>query len=134
MQSASQREGQEWLDRADRDLLMARRGLEDPALPEATAYHAQQAAEKALKAFLTLHGRPFTKTHVLEDLIAICQRIDPAFASYLPAAKTLSPYVGRFRYPGRPLAPPLAEAQQALQSATEIVEFVRQRLPGGTTP
>ena len=43
------REALEWLDRAQRDLEVARRelGVDHPLL-EMTAYHAQQAGEKAL--------------------------------------------------------------------------------------
>lgn len=54
MRPESIREALEWLNRAHQDLLMAQRALSGPALlPDGAAYHAQQAAEKALKAFLT---------------------------------------------------------------------------------
>lgn len=48
------REAEEWLTRAERDLQAARNEL-SVAVPrlEISAYHAQQAAEKALKGFLT---------------------------------------------------------------------------------
>jgi HEPN domain-containing protein len=58
---------------------MVRRALEPPRLREAAVYHAQQAAEKSLKGLLTLHGQPFTRTHVLEPLIEACRSIEPAF-------------------------------------------------------
>jgi hypothetical protein len=32
------------------------------------AFHAQQAAEKALKAFLAFHDEPFRKTHGIEEI------------------------------------------------------------------
>ena len=134
MQPPSLLEAQEWLTRAERDLAMATRSLEAPPLLEAVVYYAQQAAEKALKGFLTLHGRPFAKTHELVPLVAACQPIEPAFARFLAAARTLTPYVFQFRYPGSALEPPLPEAQQALQLATEIVEFVRQQIANATIP
>ena len=41
-----------WLEYAGNDLEMAARGLQPPALTELVCYHSQQAAEKALKAYL----------------------------------------------------------------------------------
>lgn len=67
--AATLREAREWLTRAQRDLQAARTQLHtSPPLPEMTAYHAQQAGEKALKAFLTLHRTPFRPTHDLVEL------------------------------------------------------------------
>lgn len=57
-----------------------------------TAYHGQQAAEKALKAFLTLRGTPFRLTHDLVELLAQCQALDAGVVRLTAAAQTLSPY------------------------------------------
>jgi hypothetical protein len=61
-------DAREWLTRADEDLQVADLAVRaaPPHLGTA-AYHAQQAAEKALKGFLTAHGVPFRPTH---DLVA----------------------------------------------------------------
>jgi HEPN domain-containing protein len=123
------REAQEWLLRADRDLMAAGNELAStPPLYEMTAYHAQQAAEKALKAFLARHSVPFRMTHDLTILLPECERVDPAFAQHTPAAAQLTPYATLFRYPGGPVAPPEAEARQALQLASQVVSFVRTRV------
>ncbi len=100
-----------------------------PSLPDMAAYHAQQAAEKALKAFLTLQSVPFRRTHDLVELQAQCAALDEHFSRFLDTAQQLNPYATRFRYPGGPLAPPLVEAQQALQVAEQVVAFVKLRLP-----
>src|SRR5262249_4927978 len=102
-------------------------------LPDAGAYHAQQAAEKALKGFLVAHATAFPLTHALERLRRLCENLDPNFARFIDAAQTLSPYATRFRYPGGPLEPPVPEAQEAIKLAGEIVEFVRKRLASGGT-
>jgi len=39
-------------------------------------FHAQQAVEKFLKAFLVFHNKDFPKTHDLEFLLLECQKID----------------------------------------------------------
>ena len=100
----------------------------DPPLPEMTAYHAQQAAEKALKAFLTASSIPFRHTHDLVELQAQCEAAEPEFGQFLVAAQTLTPYATQFRYPGGQLAPPLEEAQQAVELAGEIVNRVKRQL------
>ena len=56
-----------WLDRAGRDLRAARLLNTGGAAAE-SLFHCQQAAEKALKAFLTYHNKTFRKTHDLGDL------------------------------------------------------------------
>lgn len=97
-------------------------------MPEISAYHSQQAAEKSLKAFLSVSSVPFAHTHDLVQLEAQCESVDPAFAEFIHAAQILTPYATLFRYPGGPLEPPLMEAENALQLARELLDFVRQRL------
>jgi len=61
----------------------------DPDVEDAL-FHCQQAAEKALKAFLTWHDEPFRKTHDLEALGRQCIAIDPTLAPLLAAADMLT--------------------------------------------
>lgn len=122
-------ESRDWLTRARRDLLVAEQALRaEPELAEQTAFHSQQAMEKALKAFLTAHDQLFPKTHNLERLVTLCQNIDREFVGFQPAARTLNPYSTQFRYPGGPLEPEISDAQEALRLAKEIVRFVARRL------
>ena len=128
MRPEARREAEEWLIRAERDLLVADRSLDGPTvLADAAAFHAQQAAEKALKAFLAANDQPIQKTHELGVLADACLRLDAGFSRYRGSLDALSPFAARFRYPGGPLEPPLAEAQQAAVLAREVVEFVRER-------
>jgi HEPN domain-containing protein len=56
-----------WLSRAARDLAAGDQVLQaSPPLTGDAAFHSQQAAEKALKAFLLWQDEPFRKTHSLE--------------------------------------------------------------------
>ena len=64
-----------WLDRARRDLRAVRLLIAGEVYAEAL-FHCQQAAEKALKAFLTFHDQPFRKTHDLASLGRQCANID----------------------------------------------------------
>lgn len=127
--SSALAEAREWLARADEDLSAADVLLRStPPHLGTAAYHAQQAAEKGLKAFLVGNNAVFRLTHNLEDLLPSCETLDPGFGQFRPAARTLTPYGTRFRYPGGPLHPTAGEAEQALQLAGALVVFVRQRL------
>jgi HEPN domain-containing protein len=124
MQPEARREADEWLQRAQRGLLIAERALQgSPILPDQAVYHAQQAAEKALKGFLAANNRPLQRTHNLEWLVARCQDIEARFGDFRTSARTLGPYATLFRYPGGPLEPSLQEAKQAIRLAREIVDF-----------
>jgi HEPN domain-containing protein len=70
-------ETREWIVRAERDLAAAAHDLKaEPPFLHEVAFHAQQAAEKTFKAFLTWHGKPFRKTHNLEELGEQCLGVD----------------------------------------------------------
>ena len=60
-----------WLLKASNDLVVAKIVARSPeAIWEASLYHCQQAAEKALKGFLVSVGRQgFAKTHNLGSLL-----------------------------------------------------------------
>ncbi len=66
---ALQAETRGWIMKAARDLATADYELKaNPPFAEDIVFHAQQAVEKTLKAFLTWHGRIFRKTHNLVEL------------------------------------------------------------------
>lgn len=60
----------DWLARAKGDLAISKAPLPKDAFYEDLCFHAQQAAEKALKAVYQHNGWIFRYTHDLEDLIA----------------------------------------------------------------
>ena len=124
-----------WLQRARADLVAADRllGGEDP-LASVAVFHCQQAAEKALKAFLAWHDEPFRRTHNLEELGSHAARIDPSLTGLVARIVGLTEYAWRFRYPGEPAEPRLEEATTATLLAREAFEAVLSRLPTDTHP
>jgi HEPN domain-containing protein len=62
-------EAQGWLEKAHEDLLAARRLAADPAIPGLSAFHAQQAIEKAFKAILVFKQNRLLRTHDLKRLL-----------------------------------------------------------------
>jgi HEPN domain-containing protein len=98
------------------------------------AFHCQQAVEKALKALLTWHDRPFRKTHDLVELGAECVAIDPALEPDLRGTAPLTEYAWRYRYPGEPSEPEESEVRQALDRARALVALVVGRVPAEARP
>ena len=130
MDEAKVSEIRQWLIKADHDLRSAERLLTgEPPLLDTAVYHCQQAAEKALKAYLTMNDIPFLKVHVLGLLIEQCQECDESFRELLDIADMLTPYAVVFRYPGDVIEPEPADAEQALKSAQMVVDFVLRRMP-----
>jgi len=120
------REGRDWFTRAERDLAAADSLLNGPVrLPDIVVYHCQQAAEKA---YLAARDEALPRTHNLPLLVELCQAVAERFSELGEAARGLTPYAEQFRYPGGPLEPALAEADEALRLAHEIVDYVRSRL------
>jgi HEPN domain-containing protein len=100
-----------------------------PPLSGDALFHCQQAAEKALKGFLTFHDRPFRKTHDLDELASECERLDGSVVGVLDRARDLTPFAWRFRYPGDDEPPPAADIGEELVVAREVVRAVVERLP-----
>jgi len=125
----------DWLAKAQHDLSAATTLLEaDTPLPGVAAFHAQQAAEKSLKAFLYWHDVPFRKTHELEELGREAIEIDSALGAAVDSAVDLTPFAWRFRYPGEPIEPETAEVADAVARARSLHEAVFERLPAEVRP
>ncbi len=124
------REVSEWMARAREDLREAEHDLDaDPPLMRGALFHCQQAAEKALKAFLTLREVPFRKTHDLDELGRLACRADQTLIPVTDRAVDLTPYAWRFRYPGIPSDPTPEEVREALAIARAVFDAVASRLP-----
>ena len=68
---------QDWTAKAEDDLLNIENNLAAQRVPWSTVcFHAQQAAEKNLKAFLVYHGQTPARIHDLIPLLTECRRRD----------------------------------------------------------
>jgi HEPN domain-containing protein len=116
-----------WIAKAEDDLRVARLLIaEENRLYAAGVYHCQQAAEKALKAWLTCRDVVFPKTHDLETLLHLCLTQEPGFGAFAEHARVLTPLATEFRYPGDVLSPAPERAREILGQATEIFEYADQ--------
>ncbi len=116
-----------WLARAELDLRAADLELGAPqaGLWGDVAFHAQQAAEKALKAVLAWHDQPFRKTHSIEELGRACTAIELGLGDLVDAAVPLTEYAWKFRYPGDVGDPSHEEAERAVAVARQLVLAVK---------
>ena len=121
----------EWLAKAENDLLTATHTLKlgRRCPTDTVCFHAQQCAEKYLKALLVLHGIDFPKTHDLEALAARLRNGQkPALLPDQLAG--LKRYATVSRYPGAE-AISLSEARRAVAAARGIRKSIRALLPKG---
>jgi len=118
------RSAETWLAYAENDLAMAARGLQPPPITESACYHAEQAAEKALKAYLVwLSEERVARHHKLGELAQRIGALGGARPPDTPLA-VLEDYAVQVWYPEVPW-PSLQEAQRALELAQEVVAWVR---------
>lgn len=123
----------QWIVRAEQDFGLADHLVaHDAPWLNAVAFHAQQAAEKFLKAFLVRHQMEFPKTHALGELLDLIAKVDPALAGSLGEAVGLSPFGTATRYPGDLPNVTAEEARRALALAamvrTSIMDSLRPYL------
>jgi HEPN domain-containing protein len=120
----------DWLAKAATDLLVCERLLVQGAVfSEAVAFHAQQAAEKSLKALLVVRQVEFPKTHDIERLLELIALGDEPLAEALAAAAELTPFGVEYRYPGE-YAPVSADAAKAcVLLARKVHDEIARCLP-----
>lgn len=132
----------EWLRKADEDFQVARELMErDRPSYNPVGFHAQQAAEKYLKALLTRHRIPPPRTHNIGELLALAEMASPGIQAELQAVETLTLYGVEIRYPGE--RPDLnreqgAEAVRLADCARAAVmrhldAYLRSGQPGATS-
>jgi HEPN domain-containing protein len=122
----------QWFVKAAGDLRAADALLE-AGMSAHAVFHAQQAAEKAIKGLLVHHGVLFGKTHDLSALSRQCVDAEPDLADALDGVEKLTVYAWRFRYPGSLDEPLEAEARSDVATARRVFDAVVQQVPGAHT-
>lgn len=121
-------ETREWVDKAEGDwgtMLRESEVLIDPNY-DAVCFHAQQCAEKYLKAKLFDADIPFRKTHDLLNLLGSALTVEPEWTIYEDLLSKLSVFGVAGRYPG--LVSNELQAREAVQNCRDIRSVVRASL------
>jgi len=117
----------EWVNRAEEDYQLARVSLQRKLpLTYGATFHAQQCAEKYVKALFTLRQIAFPRTHDLAALYALCQQNGIILPVSEDNLEKLSAFGVEVRYPG--MRPTFDEAKEALQIAKSVRRFARKFL------
>lgn len=122
-----------WFEQAEADLRAAEISLAGGVF-EWTCFQSQQAAEKALKAFLHAEGTVAVLTHSVRRLIGECATREAAFEGLDEAARFLDQHYIPTRYPNGldEEIPPARyyrreDGERCVSSARSILEIARRR-------
>ena len=119
----------EWIDKSEGDYLPATREVQaDPPNYDAVCFHAQQCAEKLMKAALIIEGQIPPKSHDLTALSDRLSTVAPDWQWPVEELRLLSRSAVIFRYPGESAG--REEAEAALSVSKAIRERLRSLLTG----
>lgn len=119
-----------WLRKADHDLLNIQNNLAAKDIPwDTVCFHAQQAAEKILKAFLVARGRDLSKTHDLVALLTLCVECDAGLAAFESDCRKLTSYGVAARYPDDLFEAGEADGRDVVAAAHRIHTKILSLLP-----
>ena len=120
----------DWLRHARSDLALAR--VERPAevFLEMLCFHAQQAAEKSIKAVLLVNEIHFPYTHDVAKLISLVKEAGIRWPEGLDQAAGLTEYASETRYPGS--VEPVSEEdyRQAIEVAEQVLAWAVSLIEG----
>ncbi len=111
---------------ADRDLLTLD-GMAASVPDESFGFHVQQAAEKALKAWLALLGELYPLTHSLETLLDHLARCGPDAGPWREMER-YTPYAVQFRYTGADPETDAIDREAATGLARRLLSHVTREL------
>ncbi len=117
-----------WMSYADEDLGLANYAMKMPGSRpyRLIAYHAQQCAEKYLKAYLVYHDIDFPYTHDIQKLLDLCG--SHKWIKKIKDAEELTPYTISARYPGMDEPVTEEEAHHAVDLASKVKKTIRKVL------
>jgi HEPN domain-containing protein len=121
------REHERWLKIVDDDIKSAK-GLLCLEVFSTATYHCQQAAEKALKAYLVFKNQKVKKIHDLIEITALCCELDKEFERLYDDVEHLNPFATKFRYPTEFDIPDYDDTKQAIEQTERIINFVLKKI------
>lgn len=103
--------------------------------PAIFGFHAQQAVEKALKAWLSLLGVAYPRIHVLGELFDLLEEHGAATTARFRPLESLTPFGVQFRYEEFTSFDEEIDRGETIQQVTDLIlhvaTLVRQAEAGG---
>ena len=125
-----------WLAQSEHQLGVTKILLDNRQWSDA-CFNAEQTAKMAMKALLFGAGCRFVPVYSAYELSIECAKVDESFRPLVDKGRTLDRFYLQTRYPDVLAAPAVpfesfteADASQAYQDASDIVEMVTSK-PGG---
>ena len=114
-----------WLFRAAEDMAVIENLMQSDLQGYASAicFHAQQAAEKYLKALLAHKGVDFPRTHDIDFLLSECRKVAPGKFDCVDP-KSFTDFGVSVRYPDDFYVPQASEAQYYAQVTNDVRSIV----------
>ena len=118
----------EWIEKAEGDFRTAGREKNSADYPnyDAACFHAQQCAEKYLKARLVEADKDFPKTHDLSAILNLVLPLEPSWESLREDLERLTDLGVEVRYPGT--TADLEDTEEAMRTAQHVRRIVRTAL------
>lgn len=115
----------EWIEKAEADYATMLRESQviDQPNRDGVCFHAQQCAEKYLKARLCEAGIPFGKIHDLVQLMNSVIAVEPTWKDFHRQLAYLSEFAVTYRYPGDAVDKDMM--LQAIEYCTRFRQVVR---------
>jgi HEPN domain-containing protein len=117
-----------WLFRANEDIAVINSLIKAGAefYTSTICFHAQQASEKFLKAFLAFHNIDFPRTHDVDFLLKECRKIEAN--AFNIDVKSITDFGVSVRYPDDFYVPDVKESIEYSDIALLIKETVERLL------
>jgi len=115
----------DWLRYARSDLALARMSASAIVLLETLCYHAQQAAEKSIKAVLIRYEIAFPRTNNLRVLLELLPAMCPV-PELVAKSVALTDYAVMSRYPGEYEAVTGDEYREAVRMAEAVLAWAER--------
>ncbi len=118
-----------WLFRANEDfsVMQALHDIDLDSYTSSVCFHAQQASEKFLKAYLAYKDFDFPRTHDIDYLLMECQRFEPELFSI--EVKSISDFGVSIRYPDDFYIPETEEAIEYRKITLKIKQAIESGIP-----
>jgi len=120
-------EPREWFNRARSDLLLAKTKKAGIYL-EDLCFHAQQAAEKAIKALLIDRDIEFPYIHDIAGLFTLLEKSGQHLPKKVREGEKLTRFAVFTRYPGIAEAISRKEYNDAIRIAEEVIRWVKGQM------